>query len=243
MLCLFTRNKLFNFTGLETSIWTCHFHMHLCEVTQRITTGVIPLEASVSANRKGLTRSIDTNSWKSSCYQFYNRQFKHRSTMILKDSNSFLALEQTSKKVFCISKWWSAESMEARNHKCLVRWLSGSVTENSHLNTVGRKCKGWFWNISLLTVQTFYSNLPFSFAAHYIVKAWKPAICSLFTEILKWTKYSNIKDWRVPLVSPRVCWIWPHLTSCCHDKYKWSFAYCVVKIPQNVWQKGFKRTR
>ena len=53
--CLFACNKLFNFIGLETSIWTCHFRMCLCEVTQRITTGVIPLEASVSANRKSLT--------------------------------------------------------------------------------------------------------------------------------------------------------------------------------------------
>ena len=55
LLCLFTCNKLFNFTGLETFIWTYHFRMILCEVTQRIITGVIPMEASVSSNRKGLT--------------------------------------------------------------------------------------------------------------------------------------------------------------------------------------------
>ena len=55
LLCLFTCNKLFNFTGLEIFIWTYHFHMCLCKVTQRITTGVISLEASVSSNRKGLT--------------------------------------------------------------------------------------------------------------------------------------------------------------------------------------------
>ena len=53
MLSLFTCNKLFNFTGLENSIWTYHFCMRLCEVTQRITTSVIPLEASISANQKG----------------------------------------------------------------------------------------------------------------------------------------------------------------------------------------------
>ena len=58
LLRLFTCNKLFNFTGLETSIWTCHFRMCLCEVTQRITTGVIPLEASVSGSRKGLTTTV-----------------------------------------------------------------------------------------------------------------------------------------------------------------------------------------
>ena len=42
LLFLCACNKLFNFTGLETSIWTCHLRMLLCEVTQRITTGVIP---------------------------------------------------------------------------------------------------------------------------------------------------------------------------------------------------------
>ena len=55
LLGLFICNKLFSFTGLETSIWTCHFRMHLYEVTQRITTGNHNREASVAHNRKGLT--------------------------------------------------------------------------------------------------------------------------------------------------------------------------------------------
>ena len=55
---MFTCNKLFNFTGLETFILTYHFRMRLCEVTQRITTGVIPLEASLSTKQKGLTSAV-----------------------------------------------------------------------------------------------------------------------------------------------------------------------------------------
>ena len=74
LLCLFTCNKLFNFTGLETSIWTCHFCMPLCGVTQRITTGAIPLEASVSPNWKGLTVPLTSHK---SMYQLYINYVLH----------------------------------------------------------------------------------------------------------------------------------------------------------------------
>ena len=50
----FTCNKLFNFTGWRLLSGL----IILCEVTQRITTGVIPLESSVSTNRKGLTMAL-----------------------------------------------------------------------------------------------------------------------------------------------------------------------------------------
>ena len=52
---MFTCNTLFKLHWIwRLFICTYHFRMHMSEVTQRITTGVIPLEASVTPNRKGL---------------------------------------------------------------------------------------------------------------------------------------------------------------------------------------------
>ena len=63
LFVMFTCNKLFNFTGLETFIWTYHFCMCLCEVTQRITTGIIPWRHPYHSTEKAL-QDIEGFCWK-----------------------------------------------------------------------------------------------------------------------------------------------------------------------------------
>ena len=85
-----------------------------------------------------------------------------------------------------------------------------------------------YWLLRLSTaISPFFCCLHTLFWKHQ-----RPMICSLFTDILKLTKYSNIKHWRVSLVAYLVSWISPFLTSSCHDKIFLSFTYCVTKIPK-----------